>query len=298
MRYYRVSERFGETHLCVEARDGLLTSLTSINDLVNEFRDLLDASHVTGRDVDTIARRLVRQGGGKKFKLAQLIDWSISGTGDARIIKPLEPDEMWAGGLGNMVRTPEQLAGDAEGMRLAYNTPGITTNMYKGTSHRLAGPFDPIGIRGDTERTIAEGELVLVIYKGMLAGFTTGNEVAGGLAGLSADWKVPSKVFTGCASVGPCIATPETIPDPMALALELVQWRDGKEVARIEAPAALKRPPEEIVASTVAHDSPPDLVIQYTGGFVGVADAPLQAGDVVRITMEGIGFVQNTVEVV
>ena len=298
MRYYRVSESFGDTHLCVEARDGLLTSLTSINDLVREFRDLLDASHVTGRDVDAIARRLVRQGGGKKFKLAQLIDWSISGTGDARIIKPLEPDEMWAGGLGNMVRTPEQLAGDAEGMRLAYNTPGITTNMYKGTNHRLAGPFDPIGIRGDTERTIAEGELVLVIYKGMLAGFTTGNEVAGGLAGLSADWKVPSKVFTGCASVGPCIATPEAIPDPMALALELVQWRDGKEVARAEAPAALKRPPEEIVASTVAYDSPPDLVIQYTGGFVGVADAPLQEGDVVRITMEGIGFVQNTVEVV
>ena len=298
MRYYRVTERFGETHLCVEARDGLLTSLTSINDLVREFRDLLDASHITGRDVDTIARRLLKQGGGKKFKLAQLIDSSISGTGDARIIKPLEPDEMWAGGLGNMVRTPEQLAGDPEGMRLAYNTPGITANMYKGTNHRLVGPFDAVGIRADTERTIAEGELVLVIYKGKLAGFSTGNEVAGGLVAQSPNWMVPAKVFKGCASLGPCIATPEAIPDPMSLALTLVQYRDGKEVARSEAPARLKRPPEEIVASTVAHDSPPGLVIQYTGGFVGVADTPLQAGDIVRITMEGVGFVQNTVEVV
>ena len=63
-------------------------------------------------------------------------------------------------------------------------------------------------------------------------------------------------------------------------------------------PARLKRPAEEIVASTVAHDSPPDLVIQYTGGFAAVPDVPLQAGDVVRIGMEGVGFVQNTVEVV
>ena len=298
MRYYRVSERFGPMHLCVEARDGLLTSLSSINELVREFRDLLDASYITGRSVDTIARRLLKQGRGKKFRLAQLIDWSLSETGDARIIKPLEPDEMWAGGLGNMVMTSEQLAKVPEGVRLAYNTPEMTTNVYKGTDHRLAGPFDTVGIRADSEFTIAEGELVLVIYKGKLAGFSTGNEVAGGLAAQSANWTVPGKVFKGCASLGPCIATPESISDPMSLALELVQYRGGNELARSETVARLKRPPEEIVASTVAHDSPPDLVIQYTAGFAAVPDFPLQAGDVVRITMEGVGFVQNTVEVV
>ena len=298
MRYYRVGEKFGETHLCVEAGDGRLTSLTSINERVGEFRDLLDASDITGNSVDTIARHLLEQGRGKEFELAQLIDWSISETGDARIIKPLEPDEMWAGGLGNMILTPEMLADATDDVRLAYNTPEITTNFYKGTSHRLAGPFDRVGIRADTEYTIAEGELVLVIYRGKLAGYSTGNEVAGGLGTRSANWLVPSKVFTGCASVGPCIATSETIPDPMSLALKLVQYRGGKEIARSEVPARLKRPPEEIVASTVAHDSPPDLVIQYTGGFAAVPDVPLQAGDVVRIAMEGVGFVQNTVEVV
>ena len=298
MRYYRVNEKFGERHLCVEARDGVLTSLSSINEMVREFRDLLDASYITGKSVDSIARRLLKQGRGRSFKLDQLIDWSISETGDARIIKPLEPDEMWAGGLGNMIMTPERLAEAPEGVRLAYNTPEITTNFYKGTNHRLVGPFDKVGIRADTERTIAEGELVLVIYKGKLAGFSTGNEVAGGLGGQSANWLVPAKVFKGCASLGPCIATPESIPDPMSLALELVQYRGGKEIARNEAPARLKRPPEEIVASTVAHDSPPDLVIQYTGGFTAVPDFPLQAGDVVRIAMEGVGFVQNAVEVV
>ena len=178
MRYYRVGEKFGKTHLCVEAGDGLLTSLTSINERVGEFRDLLDAGDITGNSVDAIARHLLEQGRGKEFELAQLIDWSISETGDARIIKPLEPDEMWAGGLGNMILTPEMLAGATDDVRLAYNTPEITTNFYKGTSHRLAGPFDRVGIRADTEYTIAEGELVLVIYRGKLAGYSTGNEVA------------------------------------------------------------------------------------------------------------------------
>ena len=303
MRYYRVMERFGAAHLCVEASDGVLSSLTSINDLVCEYRDLLDASHITGVSVDAIAKRILEQNDGKEFNLDQLIEWSLSGKGDAKIIKPLEPDEMWAGGFGNMILTPEMLAKSDEGTRLAYNTSEITCNVYKGTNHRLVGPFDPIRIRIDTpvaeqQWTIAEGEVVLVIYKGRLAGYTTGNEVANNLALLSSNWTVPSKVWKGCASVGPCIATPESIDDPMSLQLNAVVRRGDNIVGEVSKQALFKRTPEEIVASTVGHDSPPDLVIQYTGGFAGVADAPLQEGDVVRITMESVGFVENSVAVV
>lgn len=298
MRYYRVLEKFGDAHLCVEETEGVLTSLTSINDLVREFRDILEASHITGISVDAISERILKGGCGKEFNLDNLIDWSLSGSGDARIIKPLEPDEMWAGGFGNMILTPDKLANSDDGSRLAYNTPEISTVIYKGTNQRLVGPFDTIGIRADTERTIAEGEVVFVIYKGMLAGYTTGNEVAGNLSALSSHWTVPAKVFKGCASVGPCIATPESIENPMSMQLNLVHYRGNEVVAKDSSPAIFKRSPEEIVASTVAHDSPPDLVIQYSGGFTGVADALLKAGDVVRITLEGIGFVENTVEIV
>jgi len=298
MRYYRVMEKFGETHLCVEAAEGVLTSLTSINDLVKEFRNLLEASHITETSVDAIAERILQKGSGKEFNLDNLIDWSLSNSGEARIIKPLEPDEMWAGGFGNMILTPEKLASSDDSDQLAYNTPEISTVIYKGTNQRLVGPFDTIGIRADTERTIAEGEVVFVIYKGMLAGYTTGNEVAGNLSALSPRWSVPAKVFKGCASVGPCIATPESIENPMSMQLDLIHYRGNEIVAEDSSPAIFKRSPEEIVASTVAHDSPPDLVIQYSGGFAGVADALLKAGDVVRITLEGIGFVENTVEVV
>ena len=198
MKYYRVLEQFGKIHLCAETSDGVLTSLTSVNDLVNSYEDLLDVADISGITVDNLTKNVLAQGKAVTFDLAELIKWSINKTGPACIIKPIEPEEMWAGGLGNMIMDEEALSNANEDTKLAYNTPSISTTIYKGTNHRLVGPFDKIGIREDTERTIAEGEIVFIIYKGKFAGISTGNEVAGTLAGLSSNWAVPSKVFKGC----------------------------------------------------------------------------------------------------
>ena len=302
MKYYRVLEQFGKIHLCVETSDGVLTSLTSVNDLVNSYEDLLDVADISGIAVDNLTKNVLAQGKGVTFDLTELINWSIKKSGSAYIIKPIEPEEMWAGGLGNMIMDEEALANANEDTRLAYNTPSISTTIYKGTNHRLVGPFDKIGIREDTERTIAEGEIVFIIYKGKFAGISTGNEVAGTLAGLSSNWAVPSKVFKGCASIGPCIVSLEDVKSPLELHLELKQFRGGDQIGQSNLITKFKRTPEEIIASTVAHDESPKVVIQYTGGFVVAKDgddiASLEKGDVVRISLEGVGFVENEVEVV
>ena len=302
MKYYRVLEQFGKIHLCAETSDGVLTSLTSVNDLVNSYEDLLDVADISGITVDNLTKNVLAQGKAVTFDLAELIKWSINKTGPACIIKPIEPEEMWAGGLGNMIMDEEALSNANEDTKLAYNTPSISTTIYKGTNHRLVGPFDKIGIREDTERTIAEGEIVFIIYKGKFAGISTGNEVAGTLAGLSSNWAVPSKVFKGCASIGPCILSLEDVKSPLELHLELKQFRGKDQIGQSDLITKFKRTPEEIIASTVAHDSPPKVVIQYTGGFVVAKDgddiASLEQGDVVRISLEGVGFVENEVEVV
>ena len=302
MKYYRVLEQFGKIHLCVETSDGVLTSLTSVNDLVNSYEDLLDVADISGITVDNLTKNVLAQGKAVTFDLAELIKWSINKTGPACIIKPIEPEEMWAGGLGNMIMDEEALSNANEDTKLAYNTPSISTTIYKGTNHRLVGPFDKIGIREDTERTIAEGEIVFIIYKGKFAGISTGNEVAGTLAGLSSNWAVPSKVFKGCASIGPCILSLEDVKSPLELHLELKQFRGKDQIGQSNLITKFKRTPEEIIASTVAHDSPPKVVIQYTGGFVVAKDgddiASLEQGDIVRISLEGVGFVENEVEVV
>ena len=302
MKYYRVLEQFGKIHLCAETSDGVLTSLTSVNDLVNSYEDLLDVADISGITVDNLTKNVLAQGKAVTFDLAELIKWSINKAGPACIIKPIEPEEMWAGGLGNMIMDEEALANANEDTRLAYNTPNISTTIYKGTNHRLVGPFDKIGIREDTERTIAEGEIVFIIYKGKFAGISTGNEVAGTLAGLSSNWAVPSKVFKVCASIGPCILSLEDVKSPLELHLELKQFRGKDQIGQSDLITKFKRTPEEIIASTVAHASPPKVVIQYTGGFVVAKDgddiASLEQGDVVRISLESVGFVENEVEVV
>ena len=302
MKYYRVLEQFGKIHLCVETSDGVLTSLTSVNDLVNSYEVLLDVADISGVTVDNLTKNVLAQGKAVTFDLTELIEWSIKKSGPAFIIKPIEPEEMWAGGLGNMIMDEEALANANEDTRLAYNTPSISTTIYKGTNHRLVGPFDKIGVREDTERTIAEGEIVFIIYKGKFAGISTGNEVAGTLAGLSSNWAVPSKVFKGCASIGPCILSLEDVKSPLELHLELKQFRGKDQIGQSDLITKFKRTPEEIIASTVAHDSPPKVVIQYTGGFVVAKDgddiASLEQGDIVRISLEGVGFVENEVEAV
>ena len=305
MKYYRISEGFGTNHLCVQTENDELTSLTSINDLIVDYRDLLNTAHITEAKVDSITNGILKQGNGKKFKLSDLITWSIKKEGPARIIKPIEPEEMWAGGFGNMIIKDSDLKNAPEETKLAYNTPKISTTLYKGTNHRLVGPFDKVGIRSDTEKTIAEGEIIFIIYKGKFVVISTGNEVAGNLGSLATVWTVPAKVFKGCASIGPCILSMEDEEEnnkPLELKLEINQYRNKKLVGSGSIVTVFKRSPVDIVASTVAHDIPPDLVIQYSGGFaIARKDeeiVPLESGDSVYISLEGVGYVQNEVEVV
>jgi 2-dehydro-3-deoxy-D-arabinonate dehydratase len=303
MKYYRISEQFGKIHLCVETSENELTSLTSINKSITDYKNLLDASDITNLKIDDITKKILSKSSGEKFKLSELIESSINKTGPAIIIKPIDPEEMWAGGFGNMIISKEDLEKASDEVRLSYNTPNISTTLYKGTNHRLVGPFEKVGIRTDTVRTIAEGEIIFIIYKGKFVGISLGNEVAGDLATKANVWTVPAKVFKGCASIGPCILSMEDENEnnkPLELKLEINQYRNDELIGSGSVVTKFKRSPVDIVESTVAHDTPPDLVIQYSGGFaIARKDdelVPLKEGDSVFISLEGVGHVQNEVE--
>jgi len=306
MKYYRVLEEFGNIHLCVETGDNELTSLTSINDLVLNYKDLLDTSHISNLKVDEISKNILGTKQGKIFDLKKLIDSSINQNGPARIIKPIEPDEMWAEGFGNrLILSEEEIKKSSDETQLAHENPYISTLLYKGSNERLVGPFEKIGIRSDTEKTISEGEVVFIIYKGKFVGISVGNEVAGNLRSKSQFWVSPSKVFKGCASIGPCILSMEDDEEnkkPLELKLEINQYRNGEKIASGSVITEFKKSPVDIVKSTVIHDTPPDLLIQYSGGFAiarkGDEIVPLENGDNIYINLQGVGYVHNEVELV
>ena len=282
MKYYRIAYGNGSYGLSVELSDGVLSSLDSLNDEVNDFRKLCNASYITGVSIDDISRNIFSNGTAETFDLKELIKNSQNGK-NPHLAPAVDPDEMWAGGMGNLPVPDDVVPTLPEPSRVAY----------KGNSSRLAGPFGEIGIRSDIPKTISEGELVVVMYKGKVVGYSTGNEVAGGLAGVTLWYLNPSKVFKGCASLAPCIVTPESLPDPTNLKMNLTITRNGEVVDSTSNITEHRRSPEKLVSAVMDHDVPAELSILYTGGCV--ASAPMEVGDVVRIDLEGIGFVENTV---
>lgn len=290
MRYYRLLDGTGRTHLAGETSDGTLSSLTGLNADATDFIALVRASKMTGMSVDAIASNILSSGTPETFSLSDLIDSSKNWTGMGRLLRPIDPDELWAGGPGNYVFPDEVLANMPPEGRAIYDGERPPM-MYKGGPSRLVGPYDSVAIRPDATQTIPEGELVLVIFKGEIVAYSTGNEMAAGVPGHI----VPSKVFTGCASLGPCVVTPETLPDPTNLQMELTITRNGNVVGSSTNKTVHRRSPEAIADWGFRHDTPPDVALIYTGGCVADGDNPVQVGDVVRIEMESVGYVENAV---
>ena len=79
----------------------------------------------------------------------------------------------------------------------------------------------------------------------------------------------------------------------MCIRDSLTITRNGEVVDSTSNITEHRRSPEKLVSAVMDHDVPAELSILYTGGCV--ASAPMEVGDVVRIDLEGIGFVENTV---
>tara|TARA_A100001037_G_scaffold259969_1_gene247989 strand:- start:373 stop:1257 length:885 start_codon:yes stop_codon:yes gene_type:complete len=291
LKYYRIAYGNGSFGLSVELTDGILSSLDSLNDEVDDFKKLCNASYITGLSIDEISKNILSKGSPATFDLKELIQNSQKSR-SPYLAAAVQPDEMWAGGMGNLPVPDDVVPTLPEPSRVAFEGDrGIV--VYKGNSSRLADPFGEIGIRSDIPKTISEGELVVIMYKGKIVGYSTGNEVAGGLAGETLWYLNPSKVFKGCASLAPCIVTPDSLPDPTKLKMNLTITRNGEIVDSTSNITEHRRSPEKLVSAVMDHDVPAELSILYTGGCV--ASAPMEIGDVVRIDLEGIGFVENTV---
>ena len=73
MKYYRIAYGNGSYGLSVELSDGVLSSLDSLNDEVNDFRKLCNASYITGVSIDDISRNIFSNGTAETFDLQELI---------------------------------------------------------------------------------------------------------------------------------------------------------------------------------------------------------------------------------
>jgi 2-dehydro-3-deoxy-D-arabinonate dehydratase len=299
MRYYRLVDNGGDARLVVEAEAGVLADLTSIEVDVVDLDDIVRAASLSGLSIDEIARGLLGSGPFDTYELAQIVEDSRAETGDLWLDRPLDPPEVWAAGVTYKTSEMER--------RRESETPDIYSKVYvadrpelffKATPERCVGPFESIGVRGDSERSVPEPELAFVVYKGEIVGYTVGNDVSSrSIEGENPLYLPQAKIYDKCCAIGPCLVTPESLGDPHALSIRCSIHRNGKEVFSGETSTSqMARRCEDISDWLHRHNPVPDMTVVLTGtSIVPPPDFTLLEGDVVSIEIDGIGVLENDV---
>ncbi len=180
--------------------------------------------------------------------------------------------------------------------------------MFNKQSTCVVGPDAPIHLPRASSVLDYEGELGVVIGRRcrhvpkaraseVIAGYTIVNDVS------VRDWQMRvrtmtiGKSFDTHGPMGPWIVTPDEIGDPHALRIQT--WING-EKRQDSNTKELIFDSFDLVEhlSTAFTLEPGDVIATGTPAGVGIAFKPpklLEAGDVVRIEIEGIGTLQNEV---
>jgi len=169
----------------------------------------------------------------------------------------------------------------------------------------ITGPYDPVHQPRVTRQMDYEAELGVVIGKrcryvseadarGVVGGYFVANDLT------ARDWQFASPTFTLGKSfdthgpIGPWITTADEIEDPHALQMQL--WVNG-ELRQQTMTTMVHSIWQQIHhLSQVMTLEPGDLIATGTCAGVGIAAGKfLQVGDMVRVEIDGLGHIENTV---
>lgn len=170
--------------------------------------------------------------------------------------------------------------------------------FFKGTPHRVAGPGTPVRIRDDSRWNVPEPELTLALNRtGRIFGYTVGNDMSSrDIEGENPLYLPQAKVYDRSTALGPCLLiTDDPLPPATAISLEI--RRAGAAVfSGATQLSQIKRSFAELAGFLFRDNSFPRGAYLMTGtGIVPPDSFTLQAGDEIRITIEPIGTLMNTV---
>jgi 2-dehydro-3-deoxy-D-arabinonate dehydratase len=272
-------------------RVGLITSGGTLTDLtgagVDRMHDLLEREDVAGE-----LTRLPRAG------LEQHPVDSV------RLLTPVESQEVWAAGV-TYLRSKQARMQESEFSADVYDRVYDAARpelFFKSVPDKVVSPGEPVGIRCDARWNVPEPELALVISAaGRIVGFTIGNDMSSrDIEGENVLYLPQAKIYTRSCAVGPWIVVGAGEDDARSWTIDLEIWRDGERVFAGETRAGqIKRPFAELVEYLFRSQTFPHGVVLLTGAGVIPPDAfTLAADDRVRITISGVGTLENPVAVV
>ena len=227
-----------------------------------------------------------------------------SPVADVRLLTPVESQEVWAAGV-TYLRSKQARMEESDFSARAYDhvyeaaRPEI---FFKATADKVVGPGEAVGIRRDARWSVPEPELTLIINSsGRVVGFTIGNDMSSrDIEGENLLYLPQAKIYARSCAVGPwvVVGTPEDDARRWTIRLEID--RAGQTVfagdTRVD---QIKRTFTELVEYLFRSQAFPRGAMLLTGaGIVPPDSFTLADGDRVRITISGIGTLENPVTVV
>lgn len=220
---------------------------------------------------------------------------------DVQILAPIDEQEVWAAGV-TYKRSQTARMEESEAAASCYDRVYVSDRpelFLKATPNRVAGPDQPVRIRVDATWNVPEPELTLVINSAkQLVGYTIGNDMSSrDIEGENPLYLPQAKVYNQCCGLGPWITLVDSFPPREEVGIQLAIRRGEETVFTGETGLdQMARTFEDLIGWLGRDNDFPCGAFLLTGtGIVPSSDFTLQAGDIVDISIDGIGTLSNPV---
>lgn len=219
-----------------------------------------------------------------------------------QLMAPVGNQEIWASGVtymrsreARMEESKDAGGGDFYARVYEAERPEL---FFKSPAYRVVGSSSKVRIRRDSAWNVPEPELTLFICSsGSIEGYTVGNDMSSrDIEGENPLYLPQAKSYDGSTAVGPCLYVAEKPIAPDAMISITIQ-RKGENIFSNEISInRMKRKHTELAEYLFREITFPYGAFLMTGtGIVPPDSFTLHAGDVIRITIENIGTLENTV---
>jgi 2-dehydro-3-deoxy-D-arabinonate dehydratase len=220
---------------------------------------------------------------------------------DVRLLAPVDGlMEVWAAGVtyqrSRHARVAESKSGDIYLRVYESCRPEL---FFKALAWKVVTDGEPIGIRVDSRLNVPEPELALVVNAfGELVGYTICNDVSSrDIEGENPLYLPQAKVYAGSCALGSRVRPSWELQDVSDLRIA-VEIRRGENIVWSGSTSTrlLVRKLSDLVSHLVEYDQFPWGFVLATGtGIAPEIGITMQAGDIVNISIEGVGELSNTV---
>lgn len=218
------------------------------------------------------------------------------------LLPPLGTQEVWASGvtyLRSREARMEESKGAGGGDFYARVYEAARPELFfKAPAYRVVGHRDKVRIRRDSKWNVPEPELTLFISSsGTIEGYTIGNDMSSrDIEGENPLYLPQAKSYDGSTAIGPCLYVPENPIHPDTV-ISITIERKNNTVFSNEIPInRMKRKHIELASYLLRETTFPHGVYLMTGtGIVPPDSFSLHPGDIIKISIENIGVLENTV---